>query len=302
MISASLDTTPMQLVEPRPLHVCVTQDTTAQVQLPNYQQQLPWSFAFDEKQIQTDTTVLANGQWQIDQRLSIYSAADYQDTAYTIQPFIVVESDTLYADPMTIWIQMPDSIPETEEKICEIKDIEEVPIWWWDVAKWVVSGIGFILFGIICYFVIMWYLVRRKPKKAIIDPALLRPAEEVAYEKLSVIKEEKRWQKGQVKEYQTELTDVIREYIGRRYGVQSTEKTSDETLRELRPLLMENGKLNIENSRDLYERLKGMLQTADLVKFAKWTTTPEENERSLATAYDFVEKTTPQAEELKIEN
>ena len=95
---------------------------------------------------------------------------------------------------------------------------------------------------------------------------------------------------------------MIREYIGRRYGVQSTEKTSDETLRELRPLLMENGKLNIENSRDLYERLKGMLQTADLVKFAKWTTTPEENERSLATAYDFVEKTTPQAEELKIEN
>ena len=302
MISASLDTTPMQLVEPRSLHVCVMQDTTAQVQLPDYKEQLPWSFAFEEKEIQTDTTLLANGQWQIDQRLSIFSAADYQDTAYTIQPFIVVESDTLFADPMTIRIQMPDSIPENEDEICEIKDIEQVPIWWWDVAKWVVSGIGFIIFGIICYFVIMWYLARRKPKQALIDPALLRPAEEVAYEKLSVIKEEKRWQKGQVKEYQTELTDVIREYIGRRYGVQSTEKTSDETLRELRPLLMENGKLNIENSRDLYERLKGMLQTADLVKFAKWTTTPEENERSLATAYDFVEKTTPQAEELKIEN
>ena len=45
---------------------------------------------------------------------------------------------------------------------------------------------------------------------------------------------------GKVKEYQTELTDVVREYIGRRFDVQSTEKTSDETLRELEPILVSN--------------------------------------------------------------
>jgi len=54
--------------------------------------------------------------------------------------------------------------------------------------------------------------------------------------------------------------------------------------------------------RDLYGRLSKMLQLADLVKFAKWETTPDENEKALSTAYDFVHETTPLAEELKIEN
>ena len=39
-----------------------------------------------------------------------------------------------------------------------------------------------------------------------------------------------------------------------------------------------------------------MLQLADLIKFAKWKATPEENERSLQTAYQFVRETTPQNE------
>ena len=84
-----------------------------------------------------------------------------------------------------------------------------------------------------------------------------------------------------MKEYQTELTDVVREYIGRRFEVHSTEKTSDETLREMKPLI----------DKDLYGRLSKMLQLADLVKFAKWHTTPDENESALTTAYDFVNET-----------
>ena len=43
--------------------------------------------------------------------------------------------------------------------------------------------------------------------------------------------------------------------------------------------------------KDLYARLKSMLQLADLVKFAKWHTTPDENEQALTTAYDFVNET-----------
>jgi hypothetical protein len=43
-----------------------------------------------------------------------------------------------------------------------------------------------------------------------------------------------------------------------------------------------------------------MLTLADLVKFAKWTTTPDENESSLRSAYTFVKETTP-IEEVKTE-
>ena len=97
----------------------------------------------------------------------------------------------------------------------------------------------------------------------------------------SRIKAQKIWKDGKVKEYQTDLTDVVREYIGRRFDVHSTEKTSDETLQAMKPLI----------EKDLFDRLKNMLQLADLVKFAKWHTTPEENEQGLKTAYDFVLET-----------
>ena len=103
----------------------------------------------------------------------------------------------------------------------------------------------------------------------------------MALEKLDEIKAQKIWKDGKVKEYQTELTDVVREYIGRRFDVHSTEKTSDETLQEMKSKV----------DKDLYTRLKSMLQLADLVKFAKWHTTPDENETALITAYDFVNET-----------
>jgi hypothetical protein len=124
---------------------------------------------------------------------------------------------------------------------------------------------------------------------------LLRPADEVALEKLDEIKAAKIWKDGKVKEYQTELTDVVREYISRRFGVQSTEKTSEETLRELEPILVKGQRDDVrctkEEGKALYERLAAMLRTADLVKFAKWHTTPDENESALTTAYDFVQET-----------
>ena len=120
-----------------------------------------------------------------------------------------------------------------------------------------------------------------KPTEEVIEPELLRPADEVALEKLDEIKAQKIWKDGKVKEYQTELTDVVREYIGRRFDVQSTEKTSDETLRAMKPLI----------DKELFSKLSKMLQLADLVKFAKWHTTPDENEQALSTAYEFVNET-----------
>ena len=82
---------------------------------------------------------------------------------------------------------------------------------------------------------------------------------------------------------------TLPEYISRRFGVSSTEQTSDETLRAMKPLLADQ--------KDIYEHLRKMLTLADLVKFAKWTATPDENEQSLRNAYEFVRETTPVAAE-----
>jgi hypothetical protein len=208
----------------------------------------------------------------------------FADTTYTIRPYVVSSGgDTVYAESLSIDILRPEGVDEMME-MNDIKDIENVPIWWWDVCKWILLGLGILLLGIGGYFLTMWVLARRKPAEEPINPELLRPAEEVALEKLDAIKAAKIWTEGRYNEYHTDLTDVVREYIGRRFEVHSTEKTSDETLRELKPILPDRG---------LYDRLSKMLHLADLVKFAKWNPTPDENEQALTTAYDFVQETRP---------
>jgi hypothetical protein len=140
----------------------------------------------------------------------------------------------------------------------------------------------------------IYYLLRHiRDGRSLLQPYVHkepeRPAEEVALEKLDTIREEKIWQAGREKDYHTQLTDVVREYIGKRFDVHSTEKTSDETLREMKTVLKEQ--------KELYTGLSQMLQLADLIKFAKWKATPDENERSLQTAYRFVQETTPHNED-----
>lgn len=166
--------------------------------------------------------------------------------------------------------------------ITDIKDIEKAPIWWWGIFRWIVLVIALIGAGIGVYYLVRW-LKSKEQEEEIINPELLRPADEVALEKLNAIKEQKIWKEGKHKEYHTQLTDVIREYVSRRYEINSTEKTSDETLRALKPIF--------RDQRELFQRLEKMLQVADLVKFAKWHTTPDENEQGLQTAYDFVNET-----------
>jgi hypothetical protein len=111
----------------------------------------------------------------------------------------------------------------------------------------------------------------------------------VALSELDKIKQEKPWQQGRPKEYHTELTDILREYIERVYNVNSMEMTSEEILENLRNLRFEQ--------KNAYLGLKQILQLADLVKFAKWNATPDEHELSLSNAYLFINQT--KVEELK---
>ena len=255
-------------------------EPTEQASLPRYGEMLIDGIEIVNR-TGVDTTVLQDGRVQLAQTLTLTS---FSDSLFFIppQPF-VSEEDTLWSDGLSLNVIQPFEI-DTTLAITDIKPLQRAPIWWWGIIRWVLLAIGCILLGIGAWYFIKWAMHRKKGGELQLAEVEKRPAEEVALEKLDRIKAEKIWQEGKVKEYHTELTDVIREYIGRRYEVKSTEKTSDETLRELKPLMGEQ--------KELFERLRKMLSLADLVKFAKWHTTPDENESALLTAYDFVHETT----------
>ena len=282
VVSAAIDSTTLFIGDQTDLHLRATCEVGEQVQMPLLDKELIPGIEIVERTV-IDTATLKDGRVQYNQYLTLTS---FEDSLFYIQPLPFVSGeDTMWSEPLTLNVVQPFEMDSTDIAITDIKGIYKAPIWWWGIWRWVLLALVIAGVGVGGYYLIT-YLKKRMGKEdtntAPIEP--LRPAEEVALEKLDVIREQKIWQTGQVKEYHTQLTDVVREYIARRFDVSSTEQTSDETLRAMRPLLNEQ--------KDLYEQLRKMLTLADLVKFAKWTTTPDENELSLRSAYSFVKETT----------
>lgn len=260
------------------MHLIVTQEANKRVEMPVFGETLQDGIEIVDRSA-VDTTTLPDGRLQLSQELTLTS---FKDSLFPVAPIAVVSGgDTFWTDPMALNVIQPFEV-DSSLAITDIKDIEKAPIYWWGIIRWILLALAVIGLFVGAYYGVLWYRKHFLKEEEVIEPELLRPADEVALKKLDEIKAQKIWKDGKVKEYQTELTDVVREYIGRRFEVQSTEKTSDETLRAMKPLI----------DKELFAKLSKMLQLADLVKFAKWHTTPDENEQALSTAYEFVKETT----------
>ncbi len=122
-------------------------------------------------------------------------------------------------------------------------------------------------------------------------PAPPLPPHVVAIRALEALHHRKVWQNGEFKRYYSELTDILRTYLAGRYGVGAMEMTSEEILVALRSLSEE------ELPRKQAMALTTILQDADLVKFAKFEPSPEQNEGAYTAAYYFVEETKEQEEQ-----
>ena len=153
----------------------------------------------------------------------------------------------------------------------------------WTFAE-VLPYLLWVLLGIVVILVIILIIRYRKSHKGIFvheKPAI--PPYVLAMKALEEIKKEKLWQSGKTKEYYTQLTDTIRNYLDGELGISAMEQTSFETLQALEKSDQVNAKQR--------DKLADMFETADYVKFAKAEPLQDENVRNLDIAYDFVQET-----------
>jgi hypothetical protein len=291
VVSAAIDSTTLFIGDQTDLHLQATCEAGEQVQFPVLSDELIPGIEIVDKTI-IDTATLKDGRLQYNQYLTLTS---FEDSLFYIAPLTFVSGDqTIQSEALTLNVVQPFEVDSADMAITDIKGVYDAPIWWWGIFRWVLLALGVVGISIGGYYLITYLQARVSKKDEELDAVeLLRPADEVALEKLDAIREEKIWQSGRVKEYHTQLTDVVREYIARRFEVSSAEQTSDETLRAIRPLL--------NDKKELFEQLRKMLTLADLVKFAKWQAAPDENELSLRSAYTFVKETTS-VEEIGVES
>jgi len=139
----------------------------------------------------------------------------------------------------------------------------------------------------------LWRKFKRDKGEIVEEAIPLPPAHKVALARLSELKLKKLWQNGFLKEYHSELTDILKEYIGNRWEFNAPEMTSEELLYDRR---------NWQTSDELYHIIRRVLTSADLVKFAKYKPEPSENEQNWEWVHNFVystksDETTPPTKE-----
>ena len=131
-------------------------------------------------------------------------------------------------------------------------------------------------------FILIRFFLRRlkQPRKKIV-PA--KSPWEVALERLNSLRKQNLPQQGQVKEYYTQLSDIVRRYIEDRFRIRAPEMTTQEFLEYLK------------NSEDLTPEHKGFLKdflnSCDMVKFAKYGPSLAETEESFRFALKLIEET-----------
>lgn len=143
---------------------------------------------------------------------------------------------------------------------------------------------GLIVVAGLVFLVIRLSKLKRKPKiveKKKIHVAPKVPAIITARLKFDTIRKEEQWSRHDIKEYHTELTDIIREYLDGEFFIDAVEMTTDEILAAVAMAGIPE--------KDIYS-LRQMLSNADLVKFAKANMSLEANRQAFDDAVAFVEQ------------
>jgi len=198
------------------------------------------------------------------------------------------------ARSMPLMIRVYEPVVDTTQQIKPIKAPLNTPLTFRELLPWLAVGLGFLLVATLIFVLLRRYFLRKRDPEEFVARSK-EPAHVIAFRELDRLKEEKIWEKGQVKQFYTSLTGTTRTYLERQYGIPAMERTTEEILRAFR-------RSNPEDSL-LDEILKDLLELADLVKFAKEDPLPVNNLTNLNNAYIFVQKTYPQfyREEVKDE-
>ncbi len=170
-------------------------------------------------------------------------------------------------------------IDTTTYQMYDIRPQFRYPVTFKELVPWIL-----LLAALVAVVILTVHFALKRKKTGMVfgKPDPKDPPHIVALRSLDRIRGEKLWQKGNQKQYYTEITDTLRVYIEQRFGIKTIERTSNEILVDL-------------SVKDLalsdYEALKELFGTADLVKFAKYSATEAENENAVPVAVRFVNDT-----------
>jgi hypothetical protein len=167
----------------------------------------------------------------------------------------------------------------------DIRDVKEpikIPLDWKLVLLYILIGLVIIAIAVYGY---LYYKKKRAQRFGIVEEVKRKP-EEIALEALHLLEEKKLWQQGRIKEYHSEITEIIRRYFEDRFNVPALEITTSELLFRLE---------QVPDTKHIINITTDFLNNADLVKFAKFVPMNKVNEEMMQQASEIVNSTIPKA-------
>ncbi|WP_433834289.1 hypothetical protein [Flavobacterium anhuiense] len=189
-----------------------------------------------------------------------YGLTQFDSGRYTIPSIkILIDKKAFYSDSLKVEVANL-KVDTLQQKMYDIKDISAVDEgmgnWWiYALVALAILGIGAFVY---------WYVKKRQLKK--IEEEVYKTPIEKATSLLNNLESKELVQKGEIKEYYSELTDIARNYIEEAIHIPAMESTTSELITAIREA---STKKKMTLTPETVENLERVLRQADLVKFAK---------------------------------
>lgn len=232
--------------------------------------------AFDVKDYQADVeTKLKDGRIQ---NQTTFTLSTFTTGDYIIPPVPIVfqmpdgTRKVMLADPVPIKV---NSLLGNGGDSVDIKPLKAPYEFKRNLTLYFVLGGLFVLL-----IAIALYFLRFRKRPGVQERLDLRPAWEIAFERMALLQEKRLLDAGKFKLYYIDLTEIVRWFLGRMYKITVLDMTTDEFLEQFNEMPVPEG---------LYEQTSAFLRHADLVKFAKYVPERERSEAEFAVAHNIIE-------------
>lgn len=254
-VTSEVDTTSIKIGEQIKFKVIVEADSTDQVIFPEGQTFSPLetveAFATDTTR-KNDRLTLAK----------IYALTQFDSGSYKLpMQRIEINGQGFFTDSLRIDVATVP-VDTLAQKMFDIKPLIEVNksyLNWW---KWF---LGILVALLVVGGALYWFVFRKKPLSEEEKVALLPPYDRALIE-LKKLENSKYLIQDEYKQYYSELTEIVRSYLEEDVNVSALESTTDQLIDKLE-LMTDAGELELD--KETIVQFKRILQTADLVKFAK---------------------------------
>lgn len=235
-------------------------------------------FGIEISDLTVDTIDHGNGRIEL---AYDYTIQAFDPGTVTLPPFkYAVGDDTVASEVVTLKVLEVDLDSLTD--INPLESVVSVPSRWYDFIPdwWIWVFIVIAAAGVIACAMLLF----RKKKGLITRPVKVTPPYDLAVMRLNDLQAKKLPQSGRDKEYYTELTEILRQYLEGRFDINAMEMSSTQIIDTLR---------HNKETRPGSDLMKQILEIADFVKFAKVRPLPDDNIKAFNSAVKFVEDSKP---------